>query len=106
MVGEPGRVSARSDVAREGPDDQRFWARHVRISTVLYGLCCATILGYAAATGDEPYRAALALVVVVSMGAAILFDRALLLPRTSSAQVMRHARTRGECRRGGRVFVC
>jgi diguanylate cyclase (GGDEF)-like protein len=76
MVGEPGGVSARSDVAREGPDDQRFWARHVRISTVLYGLCCATILGYAAATGDEPYRAALALVVVVSMGAAILFDRA------------------------------
>jgi diguanylate cyclase (GGDEF)-like protein len=76
MVDEPGRVSARSDVAREGPDDQRFWARHVRISTVLYGLCCATILGYAAATGDEPYRAALALVVTVAMGAAILFDRA------------------------------
>jgi len=76
MVGEPGRVSAGSDVAREGPDDQRFWARHVRISTVLYGLCCATILGYAAATSDGPNRAAMALLVTVAMGAAILFDRA------------------------------
>jgi diguanylate cyclase (GGDEF)-like protein len=76
MVDEPGRVSARSDVAREGPDDQRFWARHVRISTVLYGLCCATIVGYAATTSDGPHRAALALVVTVAMGAAILFDRA------------------------------
>jgi MFS superfamily sulfate permease-like transporter len=34
------------------------------------------------------------------------YQLTLLLPRTSSAQVMRHARTRGECRRGGRVFVC
>src|SRR5205823_3263459 len=31
---------------------------------------------------------------------------ALLLPKTSSAQVRRRARTRGGCRRGGRVFVC
>jgi diguanylate cyclase (GGDEF)-like protein len=76
MVGEPDRVSARSDVASEGADDQRFWARHVRISTVLYGLCCATILGYAAATSDGPHRAAMALLVTVAMAAALLFDRA------------------------------
>jgi hypothetical protein len=31
---------------------------------------------------------------------------ALLLPKTSSAQVRRHARTRGGCRRGGRVVGC
>src|SRR6266536_763005 len=30
----------------------------------------------------------------------------VLLPKTSSAQVRRRARTRGGCRRGGRVFVC
>jgi putative transposase len=30
----------------------------------------------------------------------------LPLPRTSSAQVTRLARTRGECRQGGRVFEC
>ena len=76
MVGEPDRVSARSDVASEGADDQRFWARHVRISTVLYGLCCATILGYAAATSDGPHRAAMAVLVTVAMAAALLFDRA------------------------------
>jgi len=76
MVGEPDRVSARSDVASEGADDQRFWARHVRISTVLYGLCCATILGYAAATSDGPHRAAMALLITVAMAAALLFDRA------------------------------
>ena len=76
MVGEPDRVSARSDVASEGADDQRFWARHVRISTVLYGLCCATILGYAAATSDGPNRAAMALLITVAMAAALLFDRA------------------------------
>jgi diguanylate cyclase (GGDEF)-like protein len=76
MVGEPGQVSTTSDVASEGADDQPFWARHVRISTVLYGLCCATIAGYAAATSDGPHRAALALVVTVAMVAALLFDRA------------------------------
>jgi diguanylate cyclase (GGDEF)-like protein len=60
----------------ERTDDHGFWARHVRISTVLYALCCATILGYAAVTSGAPYRALLALVVTASMGAAMLFDRA------------------------------
>jgi hypothetical protein len=32
--------------------------------------------------------------------------RTLPLPRTSSVQVRRHARTRAGCRRGDRAFVC
>ena len=48
----------------------------MRISTVLYALCCAAILGYAAVTSHAPYRVVLALVVSASMGAAMLFDRA------------------------------
>jgi diguanylate cyclase (GGDEF)-like protein len=62
-------------MAGERADEHGFWARHVRISTVLYALCCAAILGYGALTSHVPYRAVLALVVTVSMGAAMLFDR-------------------------------
>jgi diguanylate cyclase (GGDEF)-like protein len=76
MVSGPGREPPRSNVDGESTDDHGFWARHVRISTVLYALCCTTILGYAAVTSQAPYRAFLALVVTASMGAAILFDRA------------------------------
>jgi len=74
-LSEPDRGPVRSDVGK-GVDDHGFWARHVRISTVLYALCCTTILGYAAVTSHAPYRVVLALVVSASLGAAMLFDRA------------------------------
>jgi diguanylate cyclase (GGDEF)-like protein len=56
-------------------DDMGFWAQHVRISTVLYSLCCIVVFGYLAATRHAPNRPGLVIVVVVALVAAFGFDR-------------------------------
>jgi diguanylate cyclase (GGDEF)-like protein len=56
-------------------DDQRFWAEHVRISTVLYALCCGAIFAYVVTTLEQPRRVPLAAVTVLAVFAAAAFDR-------------------------------
>ena len=59
------------------------------------------IRGWPTTVGGNVFTTAL-----LASGLTLVWWRTLLLPKTSSAQVRRRARTRGGCRRGGRVFVC
>jgi diguanylate cyclase (GGDEF)-like protein len=56
-------------------DELGFWAQHVRISTVLYTMCCTVVFGYLAATPKAPNRLALVIVVATALLAAFGFDR-------------------------------
>ena len=56
-------------------DELSFWAQHVRISTVLYALCCSAVVGYLLATRHAPNRPVVVVIVVLAFVAALAFDR-------------------------------
>jgi diguanylate cyclase (GGDEF)-like protein len=62
-------------MAQQRVDELGFWAQHVRISTVLYTMCCTVLFGYLAATRHAPNRVAMVAVVVLALLAAFGFDR-------------------------------